>query len=125
MKDETIGLSATLLASGNRVAQGDIDIVPCDDIPTGLEKSAAESGLLILAHSESGHHHALAYSQDVDIYDQDEYVSYVNNRSDNVIELRHYKSGPDRHKSIGIPPGVHKVIRGREYTPEGYRRAAD
>lgn len=126
MKDDTIEKSAKILAQRQeRVAQGDVDIVPCDSIPQGLARANVENGLIIVAHSESGHHHAFAYQEDIEVYDKDEFVSYIHNRSDNVIELRHHKTGPDRHKSIGVPPGVYRIVRGREYTPEGFRRARD
>lgn len=123
--DETIKRSAELLATGHSVAQGDVTLRPVDEIPEGLELQKPEDHRLILAHSETGHHHAIAYRDDVDVYDQDELTSYVHNRSDNVVILSHFRNF-DTHAPIGIPPGQKaKIIRGREYTPEGWRRSAD
>ena len=121
---DTITQSADYLSNGFPVAQGDVRLVPTTEIPEGLKKQNAQDGKLVLAHSETGHHHALAVAPDVTVYDQDEFISYVENKSDNVIELKHFRSF-DTHAPIGIPPGKFRVVRQREYTPEGYRRAQD
>jgi hypothetical protein len=39
-------------------------------------------------------------------------------------ELKHLRSF-DTHESLSIPEGLYRINRQREYTPEGYRRAAD
>ncbi len=121
---DTFQKSAEFLAEGLPVAQGDVTIRATDNIPEGLDRQKPENGLQILAHSETGHHHALAVDPNVLVFDQDEFVSYVDNRTDNVIELKHHRSF-DTHGPIGIPPGKHKITRQREYTPEGFRRATD
>lgn len=121
---DTIQQSTEFLTSGLPVAQGDVTLAPCEAIPTGLSEQTPENGLLVLAHSETGHNHALAYSEDVTVYDQDDFISYVENRGSNVVELKHFRSF-DTHATIGIPPGTYKVTRQREYTPEGFRRAQD
>ena len=120
----TIQQSAEYLSSGLPVAQGDVRLVPCDAIPDGLAVQAPEDGKHVLAHSETGHHHAMAVSPEVTVWDQDDFVSYVENRGENVIELKHFRSF-DTHAPIGIPPGKFRVVRQREYTPEGYRLAQD
>ena len=119
----TIEQSAALLLQGELIAQGDVYLEATDEEVSGAEQKP-EDGKLVLAHSETGHHHALAYSDDVTVWDVDDFTSYVENRSDNVIELKHHRSF-DTHAPIGIPPGKYKITRQREYTPEGYRRAAD
>lgn len=122
---DTIRQSVELLSEGKAVAQGDITLKQHWKIPEGLKKQDAEDGLLILAHSETGHHHAIDYSDMVDVYEQDELVSFVHNRSDNVVELKHHRNF-DTHKPLGIPAKtIVKVVRGREYSPEGWRRVAD
>ena len=103
------------------VAQGDVTIMRVDEIPADLKKAEPEDGHHIVAHSETGHHHVLPVS-DVTVYDQDEFVSYV--EIDNVVYLKHLRSY-DTHAPIGLPPGKYRFTRGREYTPEGYRRAQD
>lgn len=120
----TIEQSAELLKNGKTVAQGDVMLRSVDSLPAGLKEGKAENGLLIVAHSETGHHHALAVQPNVTVWDKDEFFSYVENRTGNVIELKHFRSF-DTHAPIGIPPGVTRITRQREYTAEGYRRAMD
>lgn len=121
----TIKQSAELLQQGEWVAQGDLTVCPIDEIPDGLKVQKSENGLMILAHSETGHHHAIDYSDQFDVYENDEFTAYVHNRSDNVIELKHHRNF-HTHAPIGIPPKSKvKIIRGREYTPQGLRRVAD
>lgn len=121
----TIEQSSEYLKDGLSVAQGDVTLKPVNEIPEGLTKQQPTNGQLIIAHSETGHNHAIAFNDEVDVYDQDELVSYIHNRSNNVIELKHHRSF-DTHAPIGIPPGGKaKIIRQREYTPEGWRRVAD
>lgn len=119
----TIEQSADYLKAGEVIAQGDVYLEATTEKPFGAEQQP-ENGLLVLAHSETGHNHALAYSDDVTVWDVDEFTSYVENRSDNVIELRHHRSF-HTHAPVGIPPGTFKITRQREYTAEGYRRAQD
>lgn len=126
MKD-TIKATMEALAKGQRTAQGDVTLVPIDALPEGLVKANPENGLLIVAHSESGHHHAIQ-DDGFELYDDpnDQFVSYGVNRTDNVIELRHFKNYAPTHAPHGIPAGaVIKFIRGRETTPEGFRRVED
>lgn len=106
-----------------QAAQGDLLITKVDVIPPDLELMSAENGNYVVAHSETGHHHILP-QEDVDVFQaaNDEFVLYlvVNNET----ELRHLRSF-DTHESIKVPPGMYRINRQREYTPEGFRRAAD
>lgn len=103
------------------VAQGDVMIKRIDEFPKDLKPALAEAGNYIVAHSETGHHHVLPAAE-TEVYDQDEFVSYV--RVNNVVALKHLRSF-DTHAPIGLPPGNYRITRQREYTPEGFRRAAD
>lgn len=101
-------------------AQGDLNIFVCDRIPEGLERSDSK-GDHVIAHSETGHNHVVS-SVSVDLYSEDEFVSYLDVKEDsNVVHLRSF----DTHKTITLPPGQYRITRQREYTPEGFRRAAD
>ena len=120
----TVEISANFLNQGKPVSQGDVTLKACKEIPFNLEKQTPENGLNILAHSETGHHHAVKIQDGVTVYDQDEFISYIENKTDNVIELKHYRNF-HTHAPIGIPPGKFKVTRQREYIADGYRRAAD
>lgn len=109
--------------TGQFVAQGDLNIFKIDAIPSeGLEQAKPNvAGKFVLAHSETGHNHVIDASR-TEVLDKDEFVSYLNVKdTSDVVHLRDF----DTHKTIRLPAGNYKVVRQREYTPEGYRRAAD
>lgn len=109
-------------------AQGDLLIRRVSDLPSKLRMMAAENGVYIVAHSETGHHHVIAERPNVRVFETaDPLVSYLE-----VIEatdaaetvLEHMRSF-DTHEPIIIAPGKYEIRRQREYTPEGWRRVAD
>jgi len=108
--------------TGNYVAQGDCNIFAVNDIPDGLPLAEKdEQGRYILAHSESGHSHVVD-GNTVRVFNQDEFISYLDVKHEtNIVHLRSF----DTHAPIAIPPGKYRIARQREYTPEGFRRAAD
>lgn len=102
-------------------AQGDLNIFACDRVPEGLREMQAEKGNHVLAHSETGHHHVID-GNTCRVFEQDEFVSYLDVQEEsNVVHLRSF----DTHETIKLPPGTYRITRQREYTPEGFRRAAD
>jgi hypothetical protein len=107
----------------NQAAQGDMLITKIDKLPEGLKPMETEGGNYVLAHSETGHHHVVTPS-DVDAFEaaNDPFVMYLVVNKD--TELKHLRSF-DTHESLSIPEGLYRINRQREYTPEGYRRAAD
>lgn len=103
------------------IAQGDLNIFAVDSIPVGLTEKQPENGTHTLAHSETGHHHVID-GNTVRVYEQDEFVSYLDvEKESNVVHLRSF----DTHAPITLVPGKYRITRQREYTPEGFRRAAD
>lgn len=107
--------------------QGDVLIVP---VKTGTPKGkdARENGLVILAHGEvTGHHHEV-------VSDEARGVSFeeIAHGADALAGakilrvagrsalLRH-----EEHAPIEIKRGTYRVIRQREYAPEGIRNVAD
>ena len=102
--------------TGQYIAQGDLNLFRVDDIP-----EAPETEDHVLAHSETGHHHVIEGNA-VRVFRQDDFVSYVDTQETaKVVHLR----GFDTHETVEVPPGKYRVTRQREYTPEGFRRAAD
>jgi hypothetical protein len=103
--------------------QGDLMIRRIDAVPTSAKVSAPEKGVHILAHSETGHHHIVASrAADMFIDEMNKFIGYLNVSDDTILKhLRDF----DTHEPLLIPPGVYEVRRQREYTPEGWRRAAD
>lgn len=103
------------------IAQGDLNIFSVTNIPSGLTEKKAENGKHVLAHSETGHHHVID-GNTVRVFEQDEFVSYLDvEKESNVVHLR----GFDTHAPVTLNPGKYRITRQREYTPEGFRRAAD
>lgn len=111
-----------------QAAQGDLFIRRINALPAGLKPMAVEAGKYIVAHSETGHHHVIEARPNVVVFDTDDpLVSYLQ-----VIEatdametvIKHLRSF-DTHESIKVGPGNYEIRRQREYTPEGWRRAAD
>lgn len=103
-------------------AQGDVYIRRIKALPKGAvgEKAA---GRIIVAHSETGHHH-----------DMDGECVTMHRLPDSIMDcflvvekptaLEHHRP-TDTHESIMFEPGVYRVRRQREHTPEGWRRVED
>jgi len=108
-------------------AQGDMIIQKIDKLPENLVRMAPENGHIVVAHSETGHNHVML-AERVDAYvpsdtkDVDLYEMFLLVKEPTTIDhLRSY----DTHAPILVDEGVYHVRRQREYTPEGFRRAAD
>ncbi len=110
-----------------RCAQGDVMFIRIDDdkLPDldGWEKVKPEGKELIVTHSETGHHHVLL-ADDADMFENkdDELSAFLTVHRASTLE---HKRPYDTHEPILFAPGTYKVIRQREYTPEGYRRVMD
>lgn len=105
-------------------AQGDMLLLRVDALPEGVREVPPVNGAYILAHSETGHNHVVLERPNVKLFSaMDEFRAWL------VVEetpakLEHQRSF-DTHETLLIPPGTYEVRRQREYTPEGFRRAAD
>ena len=110
-------------------AQGEALFRRVDAAPTGAAEVAPEGGRLILAHSETGHHHVMdAAAATLWTLPADHpapagvQILYLIVREPTTLEhLRPF----DTHEPILFEPGVYEVRRQREYAPEGYRRVED
>ncbi len=103
------------------VAQGDLNIFAVDSIPDGLKELKPDDGNHILAHSETGHHHVVD-GNTVRVFKANDFISYLDvEKESNVVHLRSF----DTHAPITLDPGKYRITRQREYTPEGFRIAAD
>lgn len=93
--------------------QGDLLIVKVETIPQNARKRKD----LILAEGEAtGHMHALDAGELYEIGD----TLYFRTPEGRASTLRH-----EEHHAITFEPGTYKVIRQREYLPEGWRHVAD
>lgn len=113
-------------------AQGDMMLIRIDALPEGVEQVEADKGRFTLAHSETGHDHVVMERPNVRVFKaMDELKALLEGKpalflevSEEPAELTHLRDF-DTHESVKIEPGIYEVRRQREYTPEGFRRAAD
>jgi hypothetical protein len=107
-------------------AQGDVMFRRVDNVPVGFEQ-APRKGPLIVAHSETGHHHAIDDTGVVHYVGKDQLISYLRLESVEYCDLVHHRSF-DTHETLRLSGGqgaVYQVIRQREYTLDGWRRVED
>ncbi len=99
--------------------QGDVLIERISKMPTGLKKLAREKNEIVLAHGEAtGHHHAIA-DEHCDLFQGDSGVTFLEVR-EAMAALTH-----EEHAKIELEPGVYRVTRQREYTPQAIRNVQD
>ena len=106
----------------NTAAQGDVYFVRIDELPADVILVDA-TDVVVIAHSETGHHHVMD-AQTVDMYrlPDEIYECFLVVREATPLEhLRPF----DTHEALLHEPGIYRVRRQREYVPEGWRRAAD
>jgi hypothetical protein len=107
----------------NICAQGDVYIRRIDRLPANAVPMPSENGKVIVAHSETGHHHTM---------DDDDVV--MHRLPDSIMDcflvvkdeavLEHQRPH-DTHEPIKFGAGTYHVRRQREHTPEGWRQVAD
>lgn len=105
-------------------AQGDLLLMRVDEIPADAVPAQPADGQFALSHSETGHAHVIP-AVGVHCFraaDDDDMRLYLD--VSEVVTLRHLRPH-DTHAPISIQPGKYEVRRQREWTPEGWRRAAD
>lgn len=109
----------------NTCAQGDIYFKKITELPQNLEEVFPENNVLIVTHSETGHHHVMEVkSNNVKMY------AYPNSIMDCFLVikeptvLRHLRNF-DQHQDIKFEKGIYHGKRQREYTPEGFRKVQD
>ena len=108
---------------GRVAAQGDIMIIKLDEMPdvSSMKEVQPEGDNLIVTHSETGHHHVLE-REVAKMYESTDLEAFLVLHDEGT--LRHLRDN-HTHDSLNLPAGSYRVIRAREYTPEGYRRVQD
>lgn len=105
-------------------AQGEISIYRVGDVaegaklPDGFKPMAPEGGLLIVGHSETGHHHVIdAKCGVVGVMDRPpEGMKILKALLTEPTELRHLR-GTDTHDSLMLAPGEYEFRIQREFDP--------
>lgn len=108
-------------------AQGDVLFRRIDKLPPGLLETS-RNGPLIVAHSETGHHHVIEdpVTRLFEKATREPMICYLMvdgsvGAGANVVHKRQF----DTHATITLAPGCWEVRRQEEYTPAGWRRVED
>ena len=102
--------------------QGDLMIIPVNEIPGDAKEVKTKDKNHVVAHSETGHHHVLS-AQCARVY----VVASAMMLYAKVIEqteLTHLRPY-DTHEALSLPPGNYQLLRQREGSPQGWRQVAD
>ena len=105
-------------------AQGDVMFIKVDALPLEAKPlTVAGEGRVVVAHSETGHHH-VAVAESVRLYGvADPMVHYLVAESA-YADVVHERSF-DTHETLRLPKGTWEVRRQREMMPDGERQVAD
>jgi len=111
-------------------AQGDCMFRRVASLPK-TAKEVKVNGRIVVAHSETGHHHSIDVALGVRHFEEpgDPLICYLMLDEGVSPDVVHHRSF-DTHETLrllGSPAGatVFEVRRAREYTPEGWRRVED
>lgn len=108
-------------------AQGELTLRKVVKVPAGMTRVVAENGVVIVGHSETGHHHLV--KDTVEVYESTTAPAGMRILYAIVKDpasLDHQRPF-DTHESIALQPGMYEIRIGREYDPyaEIARRQAD
>lgn len=103
-------------------AQGDVMFRRVGSIP-GDAKRVETKGPVIVAHSETGHHHTVD-GTGIEVFAPpgDAFVCYL--RLAMNVDVVHHRPW-DTHETLNLSAGLWEVRRQREYVPGGFRRVED
>ena len=111
-------------------AQGDVLFRRVKKLPEGVVEREAK-GRIVVAHSETGHDHAIDDMQGVHFYGvpNDPMVCYLMLDGGVAADVVHHRPF-DTHETLrllGLTKGkaCWEIRRQREYTPQGWRRVED
>lgn len=104
--------------------QGDVCFIRIGVLPEGATETKTARDIIV-THSETGHHHMI-HDGEARLFktaERDPLVCYlqVDGAYADVVHHRPW----DTHETVRLPAGAYKVVRQREYTPEGWRRVED
>ena len=109
----------------NSAAQGDCLLRRIEKLPDNLKPVDANHGQFVIAHSETGHNHCVKERPMVKLYTSvNQFRGYLEVTGHESAILEHHRSF-DTHEALEIQPGIYEIRRQREYTSDGFRRAAD
>lgn len=113
-------------------AQGDVLFRRVKSMPKGVTEVPREEGALVVAHSETGHHH-LVSAKGVQMFQHpaDPLVRFLKVPAQlaDGVDVTHHRPW-DTHATLrllGDAAGevIYEIRRQREHTPEGWRQVED
>jgi len=97
--------------------QGDVLLIPVNDVPDGSVQESTQDSRVVLAFGEvTGHAHAIDSMLAKTFQHGDQRFLVV---TDGAV-LRHQE-----HSPLNLAPGAYRVQLQREYEPAGLRRVTD
>lgn len=116
----------------NRIgAQGDVLFLRAEAIPTDAVRVSPENGRLLVAHSETGHHHAVEASPGIEMFmdPKNPLRAWLKVPPSVGADVVHHRPW-DTHETMrllsdGTGETIWEIRRQRERSPEGWRRVAD
>jgi hypothetical protein len=106
-------------------AQGDVLFRRIDAVPDGVVATRTDGRPIIVARSETGHHHVID-DPAVALFvktERDPLVCFLRVDGD-FAEVRHLRLH-DTHETLRLCRGAWEVRRQREWAPEGWRGVVD
>ncbi len=115
----------------NAQRQGEVLFIPVEDFnddDANYKAVPLENGSLIVAHSETGHHHVIEKPK---TSQAQLLISNTNALMGRLVvdgkdgaNVKHLRSF-DTHNTVKLPKGKYLVRYAREHSPEGIRRVLD
>lgn len=107
-------------------AQGDVLFRRVAQLPTAGLTDVTPKGSIVVAHSETGHHHSIDDVSGMRFFrvESDPLTCYLAIEGLTPAVVTHHRPH-DTHAPISLAPGVWQVKRQREYVPGGWRRVED
>lgn len=108
-----------------QVSQGDVTFTRIDRLPDlGLIEAKRDArGRLLIAHSETGHHHSTAAPDARLLESAGGLVAYLV-AGGAYVDVEHERSF-HTHEALRFVDGIWRVDRQEENSPEGWRRVVD
>jgi hypothetical protein len=108
----------------NLCAQGDVLFRRVKALPKDVAEQPV-AGQIVVAHSETGHHHAVPEGQArlFEKIERNPMICYLQIDGDYADVVHHRPT--DTHETVRLLKGIFEVRRQREWTPEGLRRVED
>ncbi len=99
----------------NPIMHGENFLEEVAKLPREFRKDAqiTKSKSVVIAHSETGHHHVIESAKDIELIVKgvEEYLVVST-----AAKIKHQKSF-DKHNTLDIAPGIYRVTHKQEYNP--------